>query len=73
MMMMMFSLSKKELLALDINLAEAPPWFQMMLAFRDVADAQSGLCLYDCFFTFCSSVCSRFCVLSINISILSMY
>ena len=46
MMMMMFSLSKKELLALDINLAEAPPWFQMMLAFRDVADAQSGLCLF---------------------------
>jgi len=50
MTMMMFSLSKKELLALDINLTEAPRWVQMMLAFRDAADApQSGLCPFITF------------------------
>jgi len=40
-----FSLTKKDLLALNVSLTDAPRWLHMMLAFRDVADSQSGL--YD--------------------------
>jgi len=39
----LFSLSRKELAALNINVADAPLWVQMLLVFRDAAVSQSGL------------------------------
>jgi len=46
------SMSKKDLLALNINLTDAPHWLLMMLAFRDAADSASTSGLYGSLFTF---------------------
>ena len=37
-----FSLSKNDLLSLNVSLTEAPLWVQMMLAFRDAAESHCG-------------------------------
>jgi len=41
--MHLFSLSTKELVALSINVADAPLWVRMLLVFREAATSQSGL------------------------------
>jgi len=43
--MCLFSLTSKELMSLNINIADAPHWVRMLIAFRGVAASHSGL--YD--------------------------